>query len=191
MGLITGNDKEWLRLMLDDDTSCIKMGVPTDLSDKDKDLIVTKFIESVDVDGVLDGLDGLDWVNGIVDDDSFIQVEDEKQEDETASDWLVRAALSEMDLKLSDYSIPTKVGAEIQSYNLLLDTFYLMTFPNGNKSTVKLNRIMKNSFGDDYIFENHGGAESLADKSNSRFVGENEFPLPQQFLSATKFNLLN
>jgi len=189
MGMMTGNEKAWLRMMLDEEAMCVKMGLPTDLTDTDKDELVTRLLENPEFSNYMDN-EGETALQEIMNENDFIYPDEEKRDDESASDWLIRSAISEMDLE-DDYTVPTKVGAEIQSYNLILDTFYLMTFPNGKVATVKLNRIMENSLGDDYIFENHGGAETLTEKSNSRFVNANEFPLPQHFLNATKFNILN
>ena len=189
MGLMSGNEKDWLRLMLDEDELYIKMGLPTNLSSEDKDILVQRLLGSPEFMTYMDN-DGEVSLADLIGEKTFIYPDDEKRDDESPSDWLIRSAISEMDLD-GDISIPSKVGPEIQGYNLILNKYYLMTFPNGNVATVKLNRIIENSLGNDYIFENHGGAEALAEKSNSRYVGTNEFPLPQQFIAKTKFNILN
>jgi len=189
MGLTEGNEKGWLRLMLNEEDMCKSMGLPVNLSDEDKDILVERLLNSPEFMNFVD-MEGEESLLSILGETEYIHPDDTKREDESASDWLIRSAISEMDLE-DDLSIPSNVGPEIQGYNLILDKFYLMTFPNGRVATVKLNRVMENSLGNDYIFENHGGAEELAEKSNSRFVNLNEFPIPQQFLNKTKFNILN
>ena len=193
MGIMTGNEEAWLRMMLEDLSMLKQMGLPTNLNEEQKDEIIQQMLGSTDLMEQLAREDD-EALNTIMNEHhNFEELNDKKPENEKPCDWMLREAVEDMGIELKDHSkssVPSNVGAEIPGHNLLEGKFYLLTFPNGIEAKVKLSRILTNSLGNDYIFENHGGAEGLTEKSNSSLVGKNEFPLPEQLLSATKFNIL-
>ena len=193
MGIMTGNEEAWLRMMLDDISVLKQMGLPSNLNESQKDEIIQQMLGSPDLMNQLAQEDEEAMHTIMNEHHVFKEPDHKKLENEKPTDWMIREAVEDMGIELKDHSknsIPSIVGAEIQGYNLIEGKYYLLTFPNGIKATVKLARILTNSMGDDYVFENFGGAEGLTKKSNSHLIGKNEFPLPQQLLTATKFNIL-
>jgi len=102
------------------------------------------------------------------------------------SDMITRGAMENSDTLAEKFI----TGDTIDSKDLVIGEYYMMTFPTNTKAVAKLVRIFKNALGDDYVFENIHGAESLANKSTSSSVDPNEFLLPVQVLSSVKFNEL-
>lgn len=188
MGIMTGNEEAWLRMMLDDKAMLTQMGLPMSMTDAEKNQVIEAMMGNSDFMSQLGQQDEAAYNSLMSEHNNFEEPKSEKSEDESACDWMVREAIVDMDGHIdidTDNLTPQK---EISGSDLLVDGFYQITFPNGNTAKVRLVRIMKNSFGDDYIFENLGGAEKLVSKS--AFSITNEFPLPQQLLSVTKFHTL-
>lgn len=110
----------------------------------------------------------------------------EKEEDISLYDWMLRETTEDSDTSAEKFIM----GNTIDGRDLVVGEYYMMSFPADTRSVVKLVRILKNSLGDDYVFENISGAESLASKSSSFNVNPNEFPLPVQILGSIRFNEL-
>ncbi len=188
MGIMTGNEEAWLRMMLDDKAMLTQMGLPMNMTEAQKEEVIGAMMGN---DGFMTQLAEQDeavFNTLMTEHNNFEEPELGRNKGESPCDWMVREALSEMEdtIEIATEHLTPKL--EIRGTDLQVDGFYQITFPNGNTAKVRLARIMKNSFGDDYIFENLGGAEKLVSKS--AFSTTNEFPLPQQLLSATQFHTL-
>jgi len=162
MSRIGNNNEAWIRLMLDDEKMLKEMGLPDHLTEDEKEFIINHIMDS----------------NRLQEDFKF--EESIKPDNMSPSEWLVSQILN-------DNPTEKVVGDSVDPSDLIVGNFYLIIFPNGKEAEVKLNRILPNSLGNDYIFENIIGAESLIEKSTSSFIRENEFPLPEQLLAVTKF----
>jgi len=162
MSIIGDNNEAWIRLMLDDKKMLKEMGLPDNLTDDEKEFIISHI------------MDGERFQK------DFKFEEPIKPDNMSPSEWFISQILN-------DNTSQKVVGDLVDPSDLTVGNFYLIIFPNGKEAEVKLNRILPNSLGDDYIFENIIGAESLIEKSTSSLIGENEFPLPYQLLAITKF----
>ncbi len=166
--IISEFETAWLRRMLDDKVILKEMGLRTNLTSKEKDELVATIIAQGD-----------EYLNN-----SFDTVEKPYDVMKTPSQNFLEEALENMDME----NTTTETEQEILSSDLVVGEKYKIHFPIGMHAIVKLNRIIPNSFGDDYIFENISGAEELVGTSTLKY---NEFPLPKQLVLKTKFTLLN
>ncbi len=141
MSITKGNEEAWFRMMLNDEETLTKMGLPLDITDEDKDTLVKTMLNNQNNNPIT------------------------KTQEQT--------------------KLELPIGDIIDYNDLELGGQYLITFPNELKAEVILNTILKNSFGDDYIFKNIKGAESLLGLTMA--VKSDEFPLPIQLLANIKF----
>lgn len=181
MGLMSGHEREWLRLMLENDEMVKSLGIDPDMDAKLKE----QFIDIILNDPGFD----INTFMGASSEPDFDTncLESVKDDDESPCDWLIREAIEDLGDSIYDFEI----GEEIYYSDLKVGDRYLLTFPNDNTAIVELKHILKNSLGDDYIFMNIHGAEKLTEASpNNDNIGSDEFPLPAQLLDATRFNIL-
>ena len=184
MGIMTGKEEAWLRMMLEDTAMLVEMGLPLNMTDIEKDQVIETMMQDNDLMTQLGIEDGVEYTGMMGNHINFIEPKSEKLNNESACEWMVREAMIGMDYP-SDILTPK---SEIRGVDLEVGEEYQITFPNGNIAKVRLSRIMNSSLGDDYVFENLGGAEGLVNKSV--FNSTNEFPLPSQLLHATIFHTL-
>ncbi len=197
MGIMTGNEEVWLRMMLEDKGMLTQMGLPSSMTEAEKNQVIEAMMGNSEFMTKLAQEDEEAFNGLMADNNNFEEPDTEKLENESPCDWMIREALEEVETHSHNLSMVEEAlfnkgleqGAQINGNSLKVGELYQITFPNGNTAKVKLNRIMTNSFGDDYIFENISGAEKLVSKS--AFSISNEFPLPQQLLSATTFHTLS
>ena len=181
MGIMSGNEEAWLKLMLQDSKILEELNLPSNMTDEEVSNVIEMILNSSEAMAELHKQDEEALEN-------LGSVFTEKSEDETPCDWMVREAMGELGFETEELKF--KLCEEVVGSKLVTDNYYQITFPSDKTAVVKLNRIMPNSFGDDYVFENISGAENLTAKANSGLVGMNEFPLPEQLLSVTTFHRL-
>ena len=182
MGLMSGHEREWLRLMLENDEMVKSLGIDPDMDAKLKEQFIDIILNDpgFDINTFMEASSEPDFDTNCL--------ESVKDDDESPCDWLVREAIEDLGNSIYDFEI----GEEIYYSDLKVGERYLLTFPNDNTAVVELTNILRNQYTvDDYIFLNIDGAEMLANsaKSNS-FIGNGEFPLPVSLMTTTRFNIL-
>ena len=180
---MSNNEESWLRMMLDDDDIVMKMGLPVGMTDNQKNTVIETILNN---ESFMEQL----AIEDAMATKSFLESDTTKPSDKTPCEWLVDEALADIDNSVQTISENFSIGKEISPFNIEVKGAYIITFPNGKECKVILNKILPNSMGDDYIFENISGAESLVEVSTSSLIPPNCFPIPYQLLITTKFNLL-
>ena len=169
--IVNGNEEAWLDMMLDDKQILKELGLPSNMS-KEMRESVKKMILS-------------DMESVIGTESPYSNIDSDFDETKTPAEQFLNQALQDMGIVIDE---PSK-EISVSPMDLVVGKKYKLFFPNGNDAIVILNRIMRNSFGDDYIFQNISGAENLT-KSASSLLAKDEFPLPISIVMQTKFALI-
>lgn len=170
MSIVKGNEDAWVDMMLNDPDMLTEMGLPQNLSAEMKAQVKQMILRDMEV-----------FEQNMP---QYQNIEETFDENRSPAEQFIEQALVDLGIEYTiEYETP------ILSRDLEVGKKYKIHFPNGKDAIVILKRIMKNSFGDDYIFKNISGAENLVGKSS--ILGTDEFPLPEQLISQTKFSLLS
>lgn len=166
--IMSGNEEAWIDMMLEDKEMLEKMGLSSDLPAPMKEQVKQMLLS-----GITDGSISIDG------EDEFVDTEPQFDESKSPAEQFINEAMSNLGMEVEVEAKPIfysdmKEGGK-----------YILCFPNGNDATVILKRILPNSFGDDYVFENIKGAENLVGAASPR-IGKNEFPLPAPLLAKTE-----
>lgn len=166
--IMQGNEEAWVEMLLQDKTMLEELGLPLNMSPKTRAEVKQILLNDIK-----------NFPNGSTDTYNY-DIAPSFDTTKTPAEQFLSEALAEMGI-----SDTNSEEVEVSSNDLKEGGKYILHFPNGNKATVILNRIQRNSFGDDYIFKNISGAENLTQKSG--ILASDEFPLPIQLVRQTKF----
>lgn len=166
--IIGGNEAAWLRMMLDDVELLKRMGLPTNLTEFEKEQLIKSLMDS----GMI--------TTGFIDGNDTVSQSDEYDptSGDTPAQWMINMAMHDLGI---DDVVDSDELVDVSPDDLQIGETYKLSFPNSRDIICVLTRIQSNSFGDDYFFRNISGGESLCGKAG--MCGKDEFPLPFKILS--------
>lgn len=152
--IVGGNEEAWLRMLLEDNDMLKQMGLPSNLSDIEKDELVT-----------------LIMADDLYSEDEFNEpLTYNPMDGETPAQWMIKSAMTDMGIS---------ENMEVNVGEMRIGSTYKLLAPNSKDIECKLISIRKSSLGDDYFFKNISGGESLCGFMDN----PNEFHVPIQLLA--------